>query len=164
MLKCKLEIMRSDSASKDRDRWCSSNVIQQVVPYCRCGTTKGAWSNFRMGWTRFELPVVDWRSSWRTSKNLARDTGSQIRWFTELHQFVRQSGDLVVYVSLDRRPMKLMQSLGDAHVPPLARDKSECSLQTLKPRNALNPRFTRGSVGVIETTADDRTGNVLGTV
>ena len=62
MLKGKLEIVRFESASKDRDRWCSSNVIRQAVPYCRCGTLKGAWSNFRMGWTRFELPVVGWRS------------------------------------------------------------------------------------------------------
>ena len=39
MLKGKLEIARFESASKDRDRWCSSNVIRQAVPHCRCGTT-----------------------------------------------------------------------------------------------------------------------------
>ena len=38
-----------ESASKVRDRWCSSNVMRQTVPYCRCGKTKGARSNFRMG-------------------------------------------------------------------------------------------------------------------
>ena len=42
MLKGKLEIVHFESALKDRNRWCSSNVIQQAVPYCRCGTTKGA--------------------------------------------------------------------------------------------------------------------------
>ena len=38
-LKGKIEIVCFE---KDRDRWCSSNVIGQAVPYCRCGTTKGA--------------------------------------------------------------------------------------------------------------------------
>ena len=42
MLKGKLGIVRFESASKDRDRWYSSNVIRQAVQYCRCGTTKGA--------------------------------------------------------------------------------------------------------------------------
>ena len=41
-LKGKLEIVGFEFASKDRDRWYSSNVIRQAVPYCRCGTTKGA--------------------------------------------------------------------------------------------------------------------------
>ena len=42
MLKGKLEIVHFESASKVRDRWCSSNAIWQAVPYCWCGTTKGA--------------------------------------------------------------------------------------------------------------------------
>ena len=32
--------MRFEAASKDTDRWCSSNVIWQAVPYFWCGTTK----------------------------------------------------------------------------------------------------------------------------
>ena len=31
MLKGKLEIMHFETASKDRDRWCSSNVMRQAV-------------------------------------------------------------------------------------------------------------------------------------
>ena len=50
--------------------------------------------------------------------------------------------------------MKLLQSLGDA----------ERALQTLKPSNILNPDPSEGRVGVIEATADERTGNVLGAV
>ena len=42
MLQVKLEVVRFESASKDKDRWCSANVIRQTVPYCRCGTTKVA--------------------------------------------------------------------------------------------------------------------------
>ena len=73
------------------------------------------------------------------SKNLARDTRSQICWFTGLQEFVRQSGDLIVYAPLDRKPMKLLQSLGDADASPLTCDNAgERALQTLKPRNVLN--------------------------
>ena len=138
--------MRFESASKDRDRWCSFNVIRQAVPYCWCGTTKSAWSNFRMGWIRFELPVVGWRSQ-RTSKNLARDAGSTVCWFTGLQEFVRQSGEnLIVYAPLDRKPMKLLQSLGDTDASPLTCDNtSEHALQTLRPRNILNWDPSRGS-------------------
>ena len=58
MLKAKREIMRFESASNIRDKWCISNVIWQAIPYCRCcTTTKGTWSSFRMEWTRFQLPV-----------------------------------------------------------------------------------------------------------
>ena len=42
MLKGKLEIARFESASKVRDRWCSSKIIRQAIPYGRCGTTKGS--------------------------------------------------------------------------------------------------------------------------
>ena len=59
--------------------------------------------------------------------------------------------------------MKLQQSLGDADASPLTCDNaSEHALQTLKPRNVLNRDPHEGRVGVIETTADERTGNVLG--
>ena len=65
----------------------------------------------------------------------------------------------------DRKPMKPLQSLGDADVSPLTRDKmSERALQTLTPRNVLNQDPHEGRVGVIEATADERTGNVLGAV
>ena len=37
-----------------------------------------------------------------------------ICWFTGLQEFVCQSGDLIVYAPLDRKPMKLLQSFGDA--------------------------------------------------
>ena len=77
----------------------------------------------------------------------------------------RQSGDLIVYAPLDRKPMKLLQSLGDADASPLTCDNtSERSWQTLKPKNILNPDPHEGQVGVIEATADERTGNVLGAV
>ena len=98
-------------------------------------------------------------------KNLARDTGSQIRWFTGLQEFLCQSGDVIVYAPLDRKPMKLLQSLGDADASPLTCDNaSERALQTLKPINVLNRNPHEGRVGVIEMTADERTGNVLGEV
>ena len=64
---------------------------------------------------------------------------SSMLWFTGLHEFVHQSGDLIVYAPLDRKPMKLLQSLGDANASPLTCDNtSERALQTLKPRNVLN--------------------------
>ena len=73
------------------------------------------------------------------SKNLARDAGSQVCWFTRLQQFIRQSGDLIVIAPLDRKPMKLLQSLGDADVSQLTGDDtSKRALQTLKSRNVLN--------------------------
>ena len=60
-------------------------------------------------------------------------------WFTGLQEFVCQSGDLIVYAPLDRKPMKLLQSLGDADASPLTCDNTrERALQTLKPRNVLN--------------------------
>ena len=58
--------------------------------------------------------------------------------------------------------MKLLQSLGDADASPLTWDNtSERALQTLKPRNVLNRDPHEGRVGIIEVTADERTGNVL---
>ena len=79
---------------------------------------------------------------------------SQIRWFTGLQEFVCQSGDLIVYAPLDMKPMKLLQSLGDADASPLTCDNvSERALQTLKPRNVLNRDSNEGRVGVIEATA-----------
>ena len=61
--------------------------------------------------------------------------------------------------------MKLMESLGDADVSPLkCHNTSERALQTLKPRNVLNRDPHEGRVGVIEATADERTGSVLGAV
>ena len=61
--------------------------------------------------------------------------------------------------------MKLLQSLGDADASPLTCDNtSEHALQTLKPRNVLNRDPHEGRFGVIEATADERTGNVLGAV
>ena len=61
--------------------------------------------------------------------------------------------------------MKLLQSLGDADASPLTCDNaSECTLQTLKPRNVFHLDPHEGRVGVIEATADERTGNVLGAV
>ena len=98
-------------------------------------------------------------------ENLAHATGSQICWFTELHEFVRQSGDLIVYAPLDKKPMKLLQSLGDADASTLTCDStSERALQTLKFRNVLNRDPHEGRVDLIEATADERTGNVLGAV
>ena len=100
-----------------------------------------------------------------TSKNLARDTGSQICWFTGLQEFVRKCGDLIVYAPLDGKPMKLLQSIGDADATSLTcNNKSERVLQTLKPRNVLNRDPHHCQVGVIDATADERTGNVLGAV
>ena len=80
-----------------------------------------------------------------------------------VHQeFVRQSGGLIIYAPLDRMPMKLLQSLGDADSSPLTCDNmSERALQTLKPRNVLYRYHHEGRVGVIEARADERTGNVL---
>ena len=99
------------------------------------------------------------------SKNLARDAGSQVRWFTGLQEFVCQSGDLIVYAPLDRKSMKLLQSLGDADASPLTCDNtSKRALQTLNPRNILNQDPREGQIGVIEVTADKRTGNVQGAV
>ena len=61
--------------------------------------------------------------------------------------------------------MKLLQSLGDADVSLLTCDNaSERALQTLKPRNVLNRDPHEGRVGVIEVTANERTGNILGAV
>ena len=99
------------------------------------------------------------------SKNLAHDTGSHICWFTRLQEFVRQSDNLIVSAPLDKKSMKLMQSLGDTDASPLTCDNtSERALQTLEPRNVLNRDPLEGRVGVIEATADERTGNVLGAV
>ena len=76
--------------------------------------------------------------------------------------FVRQSGNLIFYAPLDRKPMKLLQSLGDADASPFTCDNtSERALHTLKPRNILNRDPHEGRVGVIEATADERIGNVL---
>ena len=95
----------------------------------------------------------------------AHDMGSQIRWFTGLQEFVCKSGHLIVYMPLDRKPMKLLQSLGDADASPLTRDNtSKRALQTLKPRNVHNRDPHKGRVSVIEARADERTGNVLGAV
>ena len=61
--------------------------------------------------------------------------------------------------------MKLLQSLGDADASPLTcYNASERALQTLKSRHVLNRDPHEGRVGVIEATADERTGNVLGAV
>ena len=61
--------------------------------------------------------------------------------------------------------MKFLQSLGDADAFPLTCDNaSERALQTLKPRNVLNRDPREGRVGVIEATANERTGDVLGAV
>ena len=58
--------------------------------------------------------------------------------------------------------MKLLQSLGDADASPLACDNaSERALKMLKPRNVLNRDPHEGRVGVIEPTADEKTGDVL---
>ena len=37
-----------------------------------------------------------------------------LRLFTRLQEFVRKNDGLIVYAPLDRKPMKLLQSLGDA--------------------------------------------------
>ena len=96
------------------------------------------------------------------SKNLARDAGSQLCWLTGLHEFVRQSGHIIVYAPLDRKQMKHLQSLRNADASPLTcDDTSERALQTLKPRNILNRDPHEGRVDVIEVTVDERTGNVL---
>ena len=48
------------------------------------------------------------------------------------------------YALLNRKPMKLLQSLADADASPLTGDNaSERALQTLKPRNVLNRDPTR---------------------
>ena len=61
--------------------------------------------------------------------------------------------------------MKHLQSLGDADASPLTCDNtSKHALQMLKPKNVLNRDPDEGRVGVIEATADKRTGNVLGAV
>ena len=71
----------------------------------------------------------------------------------------------LVYAPLDRKPMKLLHSLGDAVASPLTCDNaSERALQTLRPGNVLNRDLHEDRVGVIEATADERTGNVLGAV
>ena len=93
------------------------------------------------------------------------DAGSQICWFTGLQELVRQSGDLIVYTPLDRKPVKLLQSLGDADASLLTcDDTSKHALQTLELRNVLDRDPHEGRVGIIEATADERTGNVFGTV
>ena len=77
------------------------------------------------------------------------------------------TGDLIVYAPLDRKPMKLLQSLGDGDTDasPLTCDNTcKRALQTLKPINILNRDPHESRVGVIEATADERTGNVLGDV
>ena len=85
----------------------------------------------------------------------------QICWFNGLQEFVHQSGDLIVYAPLGRKPMKLLQSLGDADASLLSCDNTrKRALQTLKPTNVLN-RDPEGRVGVIEAAADQRTGIVL---
>ena len=67
-----------------------------------------------------------------------------IRDLTRFQEFVRQSDDLIVYAPLDKKPMKLLHSLGDADAYPLICDNtSERALQTLKPRNVL--RSSSGS-------------------
>ena len=100
------------------------------------------------------------------SKNLARHTGSQICWFTGLQEFVCQSGDLIVYAPLDRKPMKFLQSLGNADASSLTYydNTSERALQMLKLRNVRIREPHEVRVGVIKVTADERTGNVLGAV
>ena len=61
--------------------------------------------------------------------------------------------------------MKLLESLRDADESPLTYDNaSKRALQTLKPRNVLKQDPHEGRVGVIEATADNRTGNVFGAV
>ena len=60
---------------------------------------------------------------------------------------MRQSGDLIVNAPLDRKLVKLLLSLGDADVSTLTCDN-----------------MSEGRVGVIEATADERTGNILGAV
>ena len=61
--------------------------------------------------------------------------------------------------------MKLLQGLGDADAFPSTCDNTrERALQTLKSKNMLNRDPHEGRVGVIEATADERTGNVLGPV
>ena len=76
--------------------------------------------------------------------------GSQVCSFTGLQEFERQSGDLIVYAPLDRKPLKLLQSVGDGDAFPLTCDNaSERALQTLKPNNFLNRDPYEGRVGVI---------------
>ena len=71
----------------------------------------------------------------------------------------------LLYAPLDRKSMKLLQILGDSDASPLTCDNtSERALHTLKQRKVLNRDPYGGRVGVIEATADERTGNVLGTV
>ena len=61
--------------------------------------------------------------------------------------------------------MKLLESLRDADESPLTCDNaSERALQTLTSRNVLKRDAHEGRVGVIEATADNRTGNVFGAV
>ena len=130
--------MHFESALKDRDICCSSNVIRQAVPYRRFGTTKGVRSNFRAGWTQMKLPVIDCGSQ-QMSTNLPPNAGSQICWFTRLQKLVRQSVDLIIYAPLDRKLMKLLQCLGDADTSPLTCDNTgECALQTLETRDVFN--------------------------
>ena len=70
-------------------------------------------------------------------------------------------GDLIVYAPLDRKPKKLLQSLGDADASPLTCDNAcERALQSLKPGNVPSQDPQEGRVGVIEATADEKTGNV----
>ena len=73
-----------------------------------------------------------------------------------VHQeFVRQSGDLIVYAPIDRKRIKLLRSLGDADATPLTCDNtSERGLQTLKSRNVLNRYTHDGRVGVFEPTRE----------
>ena len=88
-------------------------------------------------------------------KNLARDTRSQICWFTRLRSFVHQSYDLIVYAPLNRKPMMSLKvkSLEDANAIPLT-----CG-HTNESRHVLNRDPHEDRVGVIEVT-----GNVLGAV
>ena len=97
------------------------------------------------------------------SKHLARNARSQIGLFTRLQVFVRhQSDDLIACMPLDRKPMKLLQRLAYANASPLTCDNtSKRPVQTLKPRNVFNRDPHEGRVGVIEATADEKTGNVL---
>ena len=123
MLKGKLEIVRFESASTDRDRWCSSNVIRQAVSYCRCGTTKA------------RDPIFVWDEHGSSCLSSAEDLSARRKSCSRygisdmsVHRtpgvFVRQSGDLIVYSPLDRKPMKFLQSIGDVDASPLTCDNA----------------------------------------
>ena len=152
MLKHRLEIVRFESAWKVTDRWCSSNVIRHAVPYCRYCTTKGMWSNFRTGWTRSScLSSAEDLIVRRKFFSVIRDLR-----YVGLPDSRSQTGDLIVYAPLDWKPVKLLQSLGDADASPLTCDNaSERGLQTLKPRNVLIEIPHEGRIVVFQATADE---------